>query len=217
MAGHHREGDSMTTRHAGGTLALLAGAALLVAACSGAASTSAPTTAPTTLPTTQPTQAAPSLEIPGSSLALPTFHSNVDLEKLIPSQIGGEAVKTQSMSGAQFLGTPNNAFAGALATLGKQPSDVSVAFGFNMQLSVIAFQIRGTQGSAILDAFKNTTQDVGTLTDASFGGKAVKRLTPSDTIEGVSYIYTTQDVVFVVSGTTTLTDALLNEAFSKLP
>ena len=209
----------MTARRAGTSLALLTGAALLVAACGGAAATTGPSNAAgTQVAPSQgaPSEAAPSEGLPGSSFALPSFHSNVDLEKLIPAEIGGEAVTTQSMSGAQFLGTPNNEFAGVLAGLGKQPSDLSVAFGFNMQLSVIAFQIKGTQGAAILDAFKNSSADVGTLTDVSFGGKAVKKLTPTDASEGTSYVYTTQDVVFVVSGAT-LTDALLNEAFSKLP
>jgi hypothetical protein len=204
----------MTARRAGTTLALLTGAALLVVACGGA------TTAPTTGASgTQapPSEAAPSIGLPGS-FALPSFHSNVDLEKMIPAEIGGEAITTQSMSGAQFLGTPNNEFANVLSGLGKQPSDLSVAFGFNTQLSVIAFQISGTPGNAILDAFKNSSTDLGTLTDVSYGGKAVKKLTPTDASEGTSYIYTTQDVVFVVSAVgDTVTDALLNEAFSKLP
>lgn len=207
----------MTARRAGTTLALIAGTALLVAACGSSAATTAPTTiAATQAPPTvaPPTEGAPSEGLP--SFALPSFHSDADLEKLIPTQLGGEAVTTQSMSGAQFMGTPNNEFAAALGSLGKQPSDLSVAFGFTMDVSVIAFQIKGVPGSTILDAFKNTTTDAGTLTDASLGGKTVKKLTPATSGEAASYIYTAQDVVFVVSGTT-VTDALLNEAFSKLP
>ncbi len=209
----------MTARRAGTTLALLTGAALLVVACGSSAATTAPTAPPVTqAPPTQPasSQAAPSEGVP--SFALPSFHSNVDLEKLIPSQLGNEAVVTQSMSGSQFLGTPNNEFATVLAGLGKQASDLSVAFGFNMHISVIAFQIKGIPGNSVLDAFKASSTDVGTLTDVSFGGKTVKKLTPTDSSAGTSYIYTSQDVVFVVSATQdTLTDALLTEAFSKLP
>ena len=209
----------MTARRNATGLGLLIGASLLIAACGAAANTTAPTT---TTPTAPPITEAPGSEPAASeglpSFALPSFHSNADLEKLIPAEIGGEAIATQSMSGAQFLGTPNNAFANVLSGLGKQPSDLSVAFGFNMQVSVIAFQIKGTAGSAILDAFKNSSTDVGTLTDVNYGGKAVKKLTPTDASEGTSYIYTTQDVVFVVGATgDTLTDALLTEAFSKLP
>jgi len=209
----------MTARRAGTTLALLAGAALLVVACGGSAASTATPPPVTQAPPTQPasSQAAPS-EGPGASLVLPSFHANANLEKLIPAQLGGEAVTTQSMSGAQFLGTPNSEFASVLGGLGKQPSDLSVAFGFTTKASVIAFQINGVPGGTILDAFKNASTAEGTITDASYGGKAVKKLTPADTSQDASYIYTTQDVVFVVGGTgTTLTEALLNEAFSKLP
>lgn len=207
----------MTARRNATGLAMLVGASLIIAACGPAANaTTAPTTATTPTTTEAPGSEAPPSGLP--SFALPSFHSNADLEKLIPAEIGGEAIATQSMSGAQFLSTPNNAFSNVLSGLGKQPSDLSVAFGFNMQVSVIAFQIKGTSGSAVLDAFKNSSTDVGTLTDVNYGGKAVKKLTPTDVSEGTSYIYTTQDVVFVVGATgDTLTDALLNEAFSKLP
>ena len=208
----------MTARRTGTVMTLFVGLALAVVACSGSTATTGPTSATSTsaTPTEAPSTEAPAASgLPGSSFAIPSFHANADLEKLIPAEIGGEPVTTQSMSGAQFLGTPNNEVANVLSGLGKQPSDLSVAFGFNMNVSVIAFQINGVPGNTILEAFKNSTTDAGAITDASFGGKAVKKLTPKDA-SGVSYIYTTQDVVFVVSGAT-LTDALLNEAFSKLP
>jgi hypothetical protein len=209
----------MTARRTSAALTLSVGIALAIAACGGNAATSAPGAATEGPATEAPATEAPgSSEVPGVSFALPSFHSNADLEKMIPPQIGGEAVTTQSMSGAQFLGTPNNEFSNVLSGLGKQPSDLSVAFGFNTQVSVIAFQISGVPGSTILDAFKNSSTDVGTLTDASYGGKSVKKVTPTDTSQAASYIYTTQDVVFVVGGTASApSDALLNEAFSKLP
>jgi hypothetical protein len=206
----------MTARRTGLALTLFVGTALAVAACGGAAATSAPSSG--TASEAPVTEAPGSSELPGFSFALPSCHSNADLEKLIPPQIGGEAVTTQSMSGAQFLGTPNNEFSNVLSGLGKQPSDLSVAFGFNTQVSIIAFQISGVPGSTILDAFKNTTTNAGTITDASYGGKAVKKVAPTDTSQAASYIYTTQDVVFVVTGVSSApSDAILNEAFSKLP
>lgn len=207
----------MTSRTAR-SLALAAGLVILVAACGGASPTQAPVTqAPVTqAPVTQATQPAGSEGVP--SFALPSFHGDVDLEKMIPAEIGGEAVSVQSMTGTQFMGTGNEQFTAVLGTLGKQPSDLSVAFGFNTQISVIAFQVNGTPGDAILEAFKNATADVGTLTDATYGGKSVKKVTPTDTTEDISYVYTTQDVVFVVSGIgDALTDALLDETFQKLP
>lgn len=207
----------MTARRAGTGLVLLTGAALLAAACGSNAATTAPTQVATQAPVTQapPSEAPGSSEVPGS-FALPSFHGDVDLENMIPDEIGGEAITTQSMTGQQFLGAENNEFTAVLGGLGKQPSDLSVAFGFTAQISIIAFQINGVPGSAILEAFKNSTADIGTLTDANYGGKSVKKVTPTDTSQDITYIYTTQDVVFVVSGST-LTEALLNEAFSKLP
>jgi hypothetical protein len=208
----------MTSRTAR-SLALAAGLVILVAACGGASPTQAPVTqAPVTqAPVTQATQPASS-DGGVPTFALPSFHGDVDLEKMIPAEIGGTAVSVQSMTGTEFMGTGNEQFTAVLGTLGKQPSDLSVAFGFNTQISVIAFQVNGTPGDAILEAFKNATADVGTLTDATYGGKSVKKVTPTDTSEDVSYVYTTQDVVFVVSGIgDALTDALLNETFQKLP
>jgi hypothetical protein len=208
----------MTSRTAR-SLALAAGLVILVAACGGASPTQAPVTqAPVTqAPVTQATQPAGS-DGGVPTFALPSFHGDVDLEKMIPAEIGGTAVSVQSMTGTEFMGTGNEQFTAVLGTLGKQPSDLSVAFGFNTQISVIAFQVNGTPGDAILEAFKNATADVGTLTDATYGGKSVKKVTPTDTSEDVSYVYTTQDVVFVVSGIgDALTDALLNETFQKLP
>jgi len=211
----------MTARRTGLALTLFVGTALAVAACGGAAATGAPTSGTASeAPVTEApgTEAPGSSELPGFSFALPSFHSNADLEKLIPPQIGGEAVTTQSMSGAQFLGTPNNEFSNVLSGLGKQPSDLSVAFGFNTQVSIIAFQISGVPGSTILDAFKATSTNAGTITDASYGGKAVKKVTPTEASQAASFIYTTQDVVFVVTGVSSApSDAILNEAFSKLP
>ena len=208
----------MTSRTAR-LLTLAAGLVILVAACGGSSPTQAPATQ---TPATQtPATQVPATQPAGSgggipTFALPSFHGNVDLEKMIPAEIGGVAVVTQSMTGDVFLGTANNEFTAVLSGLGKQPSDLSVAFGFNANISVIAFQINGTPGSAILEAFKNASQDAGTMTDATYGGKSVKKVTPTDTSDDITYIYTTQDVVFVVSGNA-LTDALLNEAFQKLP
>jgi len=211
----------MTSRAARLPALAVAGLVILVAGCGGSSPTQSPGGTGTPATQAPPVTQAPVTQAPGETgglptFALPSFHGDVDLEKMIPAEIGGEAVVTQSMTGEVFLGTANSEFTAVLSALGKQPADLSVAFGFNASIGVIAFQIDGTPGSAILDAFKNASQDVGSITDVSFGGKAVKKLTPTDASDGISYIYTTQDVVFVVSGSS-LTDALLNEAFQKLP
>ena len=209
----------MTARTIARPLALLAGIAILVAACGGGTATQAPTTAAVTqAPITQaPVTQAPAATT-GAVETFPTasFHGDVDLEAMIPDEIGGEKITTLSMTGEQFMGSGGGTdeFAAIMTGLGKEPKDLSVAFGGTSKISVIAFQVNGVPGSQILEAFKNASTDGAVLTDATFGGKSVKKVTPGEGL--VSYVYTTQDVVFVVSGAG-VTDALLNEAFSKLP
>jgi hypothetical protein len=54
------------------------------------------------------------------------------------------------------------------------------------------------------------------VSDANVGGKAVKKVVSSDTEIYTVYVYTQGDVMFLVGGDA-VPDALLGEAFSKLP
>jgi hypothetical protein len=207
----------MTARTAARAVGLLA-TAIVVAACSGGSgATNAPATQAAA--TTAATQAPAGSSQGNPTFALPSFHGDVDLEKLIPTTIGGEAMTTLSMGGEEFVGSGSDAeLTAVLTALGKQPSDLSVAFGGNTQVQIVAFQVNGVPGSQILNAFYTASQASAgsTISDASFGGKSVKKIQPTDLTEDPSYVYTKEDVVFTVGGTE-ITDALLNEAFSKLP
>lgn len=212
----------MTTRSIARPLALLAGVAIFVAACGGGTATQASgasTATVTQAPATQAQVTQAPAATAGAVETFPTasFHGDVDLEAMVPDEIGGEKITTLSMTGEQFMGAGggDDEFAAIITGLGKQPKDLSVAFGRTSKISIIAFQVDGVPGSLILDAFKNASTDGATLTDASFGGKSIEKVTPADS-SAVSYVYAIQDVVFVVTGTA-LTDALLNEVFSKLP
>ena len=202
----------MTTRTTARALALLAGA-MFVAACGGNAASTGPTQAPVTT-------AAPAATNDGAaSFVLPSLHANTDLEKLIPNMIGGVPIVAQSMAGQDFVSLgSDNTMAGVLTALGKQPSDLSVAFGNNVNVIIIAFQVKGVPADQTLTALINATKqaDASTITDASYGGKPVKKSAPADTTVDPSYVYTKDDVVYAVSGTN-ITDAILNEVFSKLP
>jgi hypothetical protein len=199
----------MTARTIARPLALLAGVAILVAACGGGAASQAPATQ---APATQGPAATGGVL---GSFAIPSFHGDVDLENMLPSEIAGEAIERQSMTGEQFLGGGgSDEVTGILSGLSKTPSDLSVAFGGNAKISMIAFKIDGVPGGTILEAFKNASTGGATMTDVSLGGKSVKKITDENGDD--SYGYGKDDVVFVVSGDD-LTDALLNEAFSKLP
>jgi len=195
----------------------LAAAAIMVAACGGATATTAPAATQAAVATTTPaTQAPVSTDGGLGSFALPSFHANTNLEKLIPTEIGGEAITTLSVSGADLIGLGSSQeLSAVLTTLHKQPSDLSAAFGGNTLIEIVAFQIVGVSGSQILDAFSAAALADSTVTDASFGGKSVKKIVASDGGDA-TYVYTKDDVIFSVTGSD-LTDALLNEAFSKLP
>ena len=163
------------------------------------------------------TQAPAGTGVP--TFVLPSLHSDQKLEDLFPDEIGGEALTVLSMSGAAFMGTdPSPELEAALGTLGKSPSDLSVAFGGNAALAIIAFKVAGVPGNSILSALATAFQseNASTTSDVNISGKSVKKFVPTDTTEDTLYVYTAQDVVFTVSGSG-VTDALLNEVFSKLP
>jgi hypothetical protein len=79
---------------------------------------------------------------------------------------------------------------------------------------VIAFRVKGVPADQFLTAYTQTAAQGATITDASYGGKSVKKVTTAD--QPATYLYLKNDVIWTVSGSA-LTDALLNEAFSKLP
>ena len=195
---------------------------LVVAACgSGGTQTNAPATQAAQATTAPATPGPVATDAGNPTFALPSIHGNVDLEKLIPSSIAGEALTTMSMTGDSFIGSGADAQLSAVLTaLNKQPSDLSVAFGGNSSVTITAFQVKGASGSQILDAFYNASKSTldATITDANIAGKAGKKVTPNDTTEDPSYIYTKDDVVFAIAGAGgPLTDAQLTEIFQKLP
>ncbi len=210
----------MTARRNATGLGLLAGAMLIIAACGSAATaTTAPTTTPTSPPATQGAASeAPASGLPGFSFALPSFTSDAELEAMFPKQIGGETLTVLSMRGSDFMGSgaSGDEIGPILQQLGKTPADLSVAFGSAMNIQVFAFRIQGVAADQFLNAYVQGAQSAqgSTITDASFGGKPVKKVV--STGQDAVYLYLHNDVVWTVGGTG-LTDALLNEAFSKLP
>jgi hypothetical protein len=212
----------MTARRTGTALTLFAGLALAVVACSGNAGTAAPTSgSPSAPPATEAaaSQAPASFGLPGFSFALPSFTADTELEAMFPSEIGGEQLQVLSMTGSDFLGTgaSGNELGPILTQLGKSPSDLSVAFGGTTQASVVAFRIKGVPADQFLNAYTQAAPQGAAITDASFGGKAVKKVVTPDS-GSPTYLYLKGDVIWTVTGGSSApSDALLNEAFSKLP
>lgn len=212
----------MTARHAVRPLLLVAGLAFVLTACGGDAATAPPG------PSAAPVSAAPpATQAPfgtaGSlpSFALPSFQlpsADEALEALLPDDIAGETVGKSSVTGDQFLafmGSPE--VEAALDQFDKLPSDLSVAFGATTNLTLIAYRLEGVDGSQFFNTFLVAAGEDGevTVTDAAYGGKAVRKVVSSSAAIGTVYVHTAGDVMFIVGGDG-MTDALLDEAFSKI-
>jgi hypothetical protein len=209
----------MTARITARALAALASLALVIAACGNGAATTAPTQATgTTAPATQVPATQGAAATGGPSVdPLASFHGAQSLEALLPDQVGGVSVVKASIGGTDFMANlgASDELRNALTALGKSPADLSVAFASAGTTTLFAFQVNGVAGSQILSAMIAQQAPGSTSTDVSFGGKSVKKISTTDD-STVSYVYTSQDVVFVVAGDD-VTDAILNEVFSKLP
>lgn len=204
----------MTARTAAWPLAALTTLAIIVAACGTGTGTDAPgatqgpaTNAPVTTDSDLP------------SFDTSSFHADEQLEDLFPEEIGGEPLIVLSMSGDEFMGEgASPELEATLTALGKQASDLSVAFGGNGTITIIAFQLDGVSGQSLLaalfQAFQQETES--TATDVTISGKSVKKVVPTDTTQETIYIYAASDVVFTVGGEG-ITNAQLDEIFSKLP
>jgi hypothetical protein len=210
----------MTARRNATGVGMLVGAMLIIAACGPAANaTTAPTTTPTSPPITEaPGSEAPASGLPGFSFAMPSFTSDAELEAMFPKELGGEPLTVLSMRGSDFMGSgaSGDEIGPILQQLGKTPADLSVAFGGTSNIQVFAFRIQGVAADQFLNAYVQSAQSAqgSTITDASFGGKSVKKVVATG--QDAVYLYLHNDVVWTVGGSS-LTDALLNEAFSKLP
>ena len=171
------------------SIGALAPAALLIVlwGCGAAASplpqgSAASQAAPSVATSAEPSTAEPSApaSVGAPSLAIPSFSlpsEAKDLEALLPDSICGATATKASLSGASFMATATEEFKAALATLGKQASDVALAIEFstgNDGCGAGIFRVKGAdQGTlqrAILDEFQKTGS---TFTQGSVGGKSV--------------------------------------------
>jgi hypothetical protein len=215
-------------------LALIGGAALALAACSGgpAAPASGLPTVPPVPSVEVPSVELPSIEIP--SIGLPTTPPDVNpdaaLEDLYPDDIAGNALDPVSGSGEGvydvFSNTDTAEFDQFLTDLGASIDQVSAALSFNIWpgptegdftgLTIGAIRVQGVAGTDTLVAFTELVRndvenaEIGTTT---MGGKSVTSVSNPDDPEQNLYLYSTGDVVFMVGGT----PAHVEETFTKLP
>jgi heat shock protein HslJ len=180
---------------------------VLVAACSsnaGASATPTPTPEPTATPAASATASG---GIPFPSIG----NSDTALESLLPDAVDGITLQKYSMKGNEFMGSAQadpqtQAF---LNALGVSPSDISVAFGFGVDianqsaLGVFAFKAPGAGADRLLTVFKTAAAQGDTTYDwqsATVSGKSVQQASePSDPTTQI-YLYPTNDVLFLVTG-----------------
>ncbi len=215
----------MTTSKLPRALALAAGAVALVVAACGPSGSTAPTSGAvaTNAPATQAPVATPGGPTDGGlpTFVLPSFNADVDLEALLPDELGGTATQKFSMAGDSFMGTGGQGseeLNAVLGQFGKSVADLSVGFAGTDKIVVIAYQIEGVPASVVFPAFLAAAQQDAevTITDVTIGGKAVKKAVSADSEMGTTYVYASGDVLFIVGGDG-VSEALLTEAFQKLP
>jgi hypothetical protein len=211
---------------------LLTSVMAVVAACgstaspspSAAVAASSPPASSAASVEASPSASAPASGSPSASVALPSgLNADTDLEKQLPDELAGAKLTKLSMKGSDFLtagGAANTKpFTDLLSALGKSTNDFSVAVASSATsgITVVAFRIAGADVSKAVPLFltaATTNTANASVSDASVGGKSVKKLSAPS--EMAAYVYAHGDIMFFVQQQTA-NEALLNEAFSKLP
>jgi hypothetical protein len=147
---------------------------------------------------------------------LPSFTSDAALEALFPTDIAGQAITVQSLSGPAITEDVPQEFLDALAGIGKSAADVSIGFaygGADSAISITALQVDGADMAAlkpqILPALFEGQEFVEGAT-VQLGGKDVISATADD---AANYLYPHGDVLWLVVAD----EPALTEIFQKLP
>jgi hypothetical protein len=176
-----------------------------------AATPGAPGGLTTPVPVTQ--APLPTLD-PGFSFTLPS--ADKELEDQLPDTIAGVTVSKSSMAGDALVGSDNTDMSKVLQQLNKTPEDFSAAFGSGGGVTVSAYRLKGVNAGTLLTAFVQllSADEVPQISDASLGGKAVKRVISSG---DTTYVYTSGDILFTIAPIGSGKDAAVADAISQLP
>ena len=185
------------------------------AAIAGLAELAVPRLAAFPQPTQEPT-------VPQAS-----FTADKDLEALFPTQVGGQQVTIQSMSGqdVESGGNAPEALTKALEAQGKTLRDVSIAYGYYPDSAsstgsgiITAFQVKGVDMASltpVLIPLITNGVTPASQTQAQIGGKDVTviKTTADTTVDEQQYLYPRNDILWVVQAI----DPGLTEIFTGLP
>ncbi|HET7168536.1 MAG TPA: hypothetical protein VFI69_04980 [Candidatus Limnocylindrales bacterium] len=174
------------------SLALIAGAMLIVTACGGATSSpaasasaaatasAAASTEPSVAASPSAAEASPSEGAISSDFPIPSFafpSEDKELEALLPAKLCGADTLKFSMSGATFEATADPEFKSVLDRLGKSASDVSFAVAGGVAENACSagiFRIKGADGTQFKNVFLEEAAKAGdTYSEKSVGGKTV--------------------------------------------
>jgi hypothetical protein len=144
-------------------------------------------------------------------------HADVELEGLIPSEVGGVGLTKTSVTADEFVGAADEPqFATFLSMVERTREDVTLAVAFDPGGSLVgqisALRASGADSDDLLRALLDwyVSADISSMT---VGGKQVTVVTvQSDGMVVTEYMYVLDDVAFAVSGADLETAALFLEA-----
>jgi hypothetical protein len=220
----HRTGP---VRRAGLSLVLLAGLAVLVAAC-GASATPAPTSAPpSTAPATpEPAQAAPAATDAGTPL--PSFTRVEDLEAMLPEMIGDVKLAPRCLTGTDVLATGDptsiKALQAMLDATGATAADYQFAYSpfktaAGTDAAIGVFRVKGSPPEKLRDILieqgRTNNPGVGAPDEVTIAGTPVTTLTVPDGAgtTWLWYYWTKGDVLFYLQ---TVDPAVAEEVIAGL-
>jgi hypothetical protein len=157
----------------------------------------------------------------GNAVALAADrHAAPQLEKLLPTSLGGVALTIESQSGTE-LSTTSAAFDTFLNSLGKTRTDFRLASAYSpggLKAEVGAWHVQGADPAGLLPGFRKAVQASSTtpLTSAeeAMAGREVTRIgDPGQLTQGPIYVFVRDDTLLFVQ---TPDHALAEEAIGKL-
>ena len=183
------------------------------AAITSLAETALPRLASIPLPTAEPEP---------SAFPMPSFVGDPELVALFPATLGGAPLEIQSLTGQELAasGDPEDmaSVEAALAAFGKTMDDMSFAFGFSADGSIVAIRVKDVDALAIFEQLlplllEGVDEPVQTRT--TIAGKSVVKVTDGPDTDGADaqYLYPKDDVIWQVIAT----EPVLTEAFTGLP
>jgi hypothetical protein len=148
-------------------------------------------------------------------------HAAPDLERLLPTSLGGVELTIESQSGTE-LGTKSAAFDAFLAGLGKARTDFQLASAYSqsgLKAEVGAWRVKGADPAAMVPGFVRAVQASSTtpltVAEETIAGRDVTRIgDPGQLTQGPLYVYVRNDTLLFVQ---TPDPGLAAEAIGKLP